>query len=64
MNMSTLYSIKYMNRSFFSKTRYMIGVGFKKLGRHVKTLAFSNQEARNVRKTLLFTLRTLVKRWY
>ena len=32
----------------------------------VKTLilAFSNQEARNVHKTLLFTLRTLVKRWY
>ena len=27
MNMLTFCSIKYMNRSFFSKTRYMIGVG-------------------------------------
>ena len=33
MNMSTLCSIKYMNRSYFSKARYMIGVGFKILGR-------------------------------
>ena len=33
MNMSTLCTIKYMNRSYFSKARYMIGVGFKILGR-------------------------------
>ena len=33
MNMSTLCTIKYMNRSNFSKARYMIGVGFKILGR-------------------------------
>ena len=33
MNMSTLRTIKYMNRSYFSKARYMIGVGFKILGR-------------------------------
>ena len=30
MNMLTFCSIKYMNRSFFSKTRYIIGVGLKK----------------------------------
>ena len=33
MNMLTLCTIKYMNRSYFSKARYMIGVGFKILGR-------------------------------
>ena len=33
MNMSTLCTIKYMNRSYFSKARYMIGVGVKILGR-------------------------------
>ena len=33
MNMSTLCTIKYMNRSYISKARYMIGVGFKILGR-------------------------------
>ena len=33
MNMSTFCTIKYMNRSYFSKARYMIGVGFKILGR-------------------------------
>ena len=33
MNMSTLCTIKYMNRSYLSKARYMIGVGFKILGR-------------------------------
>ena len=33
MNMSTLCTIKYMNMSYFSKARYMIGVGFKILGR-------------------------------
>ena len=33
MNMSPLRTIKYMNRSYFSKARYMIGVGFKILGR-------------------------------
>ena len=33
MNMSTLCPIKYMNRSYFSNARYMIGVGFKILGR-------------------------------
>ena len=33
MNMSTLCTIKNMNRSHFSKARYMIGVGFKILGR-------------------------------
>ena len=32
MNMSPLCTIKYMNRSYFSKARYMIGVGFKILG--------------------------------
>ena len=32
MNMSTLCTIKYMNRSYFSKARYMIGVGLKILG--------------------------------
>ena len=35
MKMSTLCTIKYMNRSYFSKARYMIGVGFKILGRLV-----------------------------
>ena len=33
MNMSTLCTIKYMNRSYFSRARYMIGIGFKILGR-------------------------------
>ena len=33
MTMSILCTIKYMNRSYFSKARYMIGVGFKILGR-------------------------------
>ena len=33
MNMSTLCTIKYMNWSYFSKARYMIGVGFKILAR-------------------------------
>ena len=33
MNMSTLCTIRVMNRSYFSKARYMIGVGFKILGR-------------------------------
>ena len=33
MNMSILCTIKYMNRSYFSKARYMIGVGFKILDR-------------------------------
>ena len=37
MNMYTFCSIKYMNRSFFSKTRYMIGVGIKKTGSHTRT---------------------------
>ena len=29
-----------MNRSFFSKTKYMIGVGLKKTGSHFRTNAF------------------------
>ena len=29
MNTSILCTIKYMNRSYFSKARYMIGLGFK-----------------------------------
>ena len=29
MNRLTFCSIKYMNRSFLFKTKYMIGVGFK-----------------------------------
>ena len=33
MNVLTFCSIEYTSRSFFSKTRYMIGVGLKKLGR-------------------------------
>ena len=33
MNMLTLCTIKYMNRSYFSKARYMTGVDFKILGR-------------------------------
>ena len=33
MNMLTFCWIKYMNRSFVSKTKYMIGVGFKNLAR-------------------------------
>ena len=32
MHMSTLCTIKNMNRSYFSNARYMIGVGFKILG--------------------------------
>ena len=32
--MKTFCSIYYINRSLFSKNRYMIGVGFKKLVRH------------------------------
>ena len=34
MNMQTFCSIKFMNRSFFSKTRYMIGVGLKNWAAH------------------------------
>ena len=40
LNMSTLCTIKYMNRPYFSKARYMIGVGFKILqntGPHTST---------------------------
>ena len=33
MNVLTFCSNKFMNRSFFLKTRYIIGVGLKKLGR-------------------------------
>ena len=33
MNMSTLCTIRYMNRPYFSKAVYKIGVGFKILGR-------------------------------
>ena len=33
MNKSTLWMIKYMNRSVFSKARYMNGVGFEILAR-------------------------------
>ena len=37
MKMLTFCSIKYMNRSFFSKTRYVIGVGLEKTGPHTPT---------------------------
>ena len=37
MNMLMFCSIKYMNRSFFSKTKYMIGVGLKETGPHTRT---------------------------
>ena len=33
MNRSTFWMIKYMNGSFFSKARYMNGVGFEILAR-------------------------------
>ena len=33
MNRSTFWIIKYMNRSVFSKARYMNGVGFEMLAR-------------------------------
>ena len=49
--MLTCCSIKYMNWSFPSKTRYMIKIGFKKLGRTIVPKLPSSYHPKALRTT-------------
>ena len=68
MLMLTHFYIRHVHNSGMIITHYKsfnnVNMFSDSLCHYVKTLAFPNQEARNEYKTLLFTLRTLAKRWY